>query len=168
MKLKLLWFIGLLLITMLLSAFVQAPTVASSPGTFIVASPPAQEPEPIEIPKTFMAVVQLLGSPILLGVVLSLMFKEWVWFIGQKTWVKWVMTLGLCVFLPIISQALQLYLPAAAWQFLEQWWPIVASGLAVWVASQVWNQIYNKKIDRQYSVFETAATAKEDVKNSKL
>jgi len=112
---------------------------------------------PIEIPKTFMDVVGLLGSPLLIGVVLSLMFKEWVWFINQKTWVKWVMTLGVCVFLPIISTALKLYLPASAWTFLEQWWPVVASGLAVWVASQVWNQIYNKQIIRQTSVFDKNA-----------
>jgi hypothetical protein len=169
MKLKLLLFVGLLLMTLLLlSAFVQAPTVAVTvPKTVIVASPPAQEPEPIEIPKTFMQVVQLLGSPLLLGVVLSLMFKEWVWFIAQKPWVKWLMTLGVCLFLPILSQVLQEYLPASAWNFLEHWWPVAAGGLAVWVASQVWNQIYNKKIDRQYSVFEPAAATKQQAADNK-
>jgi hypothetical protein len=82
------------------------------------------------------------------------MLKEWPWFIGLPIWAKWTGTLLVCVLMPIISQVIQEFLPASAWTFLEHWWPFVAIGMGVWVASQVWNQVFNKKVDRQYSVFE--------------
>lgn len=111
----------------------------------------------IEIPKTFLEVVKLLGSPLLIGIVLSLMLKEWVWFTGLKPWMKWTLTLLVSVLMPLLSRIIETYLPLNVMAFLESWWPTVAAGIAVWVASQVWNQIYNKKVDRQYSVFEVKA-----------
>lgn len=121
----------------------------------------------MDIPKTFADLIVLIGSPLFIGVVMSLLIKEWVWFQDKAKWVKWAITLGICIILPVISQALRLYLPPAAWAFLEQWWPVVASGMGVWVASQVWNQFVNKKAERQVSVFDTTGLKKEDTKAEK-
>jgi len=99
--------------------------------------------EGITIPQTFMELVTLIGSPVFIGVVLSLLLKNWTWFMQLQSKVKWILTLLVAVALPVISRVLILYLPTGFVMIAEDWWPTLMIGFTVWVSSQVWNDTYN-------------------------
>jgi hypothetical protein len=106
------------------------------------------------IPETFLDVIKIIGSPVLIGIVLSLMLKEWTWFAGQKPAVKWSVTLAVSVLLPVLSQVLITCLPAS-WMVVMEWiWVPARVGLAAWAVSQGWNVVINNRASRQTSVFD--------------
>jgi hypothetical protein len=114
----------------------------------------------MEIPATFADLLKLIGSPIFIGIVLSLIIKQWVWFANQQPTVKWLFVGAICIVLPILSRALTLYLPPSVLLFIEDWWPTLAVGLGIWVTSQVWNDVFNNRIaTRKQSLFLKAPDA---------
>lgn len=99
----------------------------------------------MEIPTTFMDLLKLLGSPLFVGIVISLLASRWSWFVAQTNEVKFWLTGLICVVLPILSQATLTYLPPEWVTFCETWWPSVVIGMGVWVSSQAWYLILGKQ-----------------------
>lgn len=107
----------------------------------------------MDIPKTFSDLLNTIGSPIFIGLVITFLLKEVPAFAKAKPWVKWTVTLLLSIFLPVASRALMLYLPPDVRAFMDQWWPTVAIGLGVWLSSQLGYQFITSKQQRKTSVF---------------
>jgi len=96
----------------------------------------------MELPSTFKDFLTMIGSPIFIGVVLSVLLVRWAWFVNLTDKVKFWIVGGVSIILPIVSRALVLYLPTGAVDFIEQWYPTVIIGLGVWMSSQVWNKLF--------------------------
>jgi hypothetical protein len=99
----------------------------------------------IEIPATFLDFLKLIGTPLFLGIVISLLSSRWVWFVAQTNEVKFWLTGLVCIALPILSQAALTYIPQGAVTVIEAWWPAVVAGMGVWVTSQAWYFIFGDK-----------------------
>jgi len=96
----------------------------------------------MELPNTFKDFLTLLGSPLFIGVIISVLLVRWAWFVNLATQAKFWLVGLLCLGLPILSQVLLLYIPAPVVTFLEQWWPTVIIGMGIWMSSQIWNQLF--------------------------
>jgi len=96
----------------------------------------------MELPATFADFLSLIGSPIFIGVILSVILVRWTWFVNLSNKAKFWIVGAVSILLPIISQALVLYLPTGVSAFLEQWYPTVVIGMGVWMSSQVWNKLF--------------------------
>ena len=99
----------------------------------------------MDIPATFIDAVKLIGSPLFVGIAVSLIANRFAWFKSQTGTVKFWLTGFFCVFLPVLSQAILTFVPVEAVKFLEAWWPSVVVGLGVWVSSQAWFEIFGNK-----------------------
>jgi len=96
----------------------------------------------MELPATFKDFLTLIGSPVFVGVVLSVILVRWQWFVNLQNKVKFWLVGAVCLFFPIASRALTLYLPAGVVDFIEQWYPTVVIGMGIWMSSQVWNKLF--------------------------
>ena len=96
----------------------------------------------MELPTTFSDFLVLIGSPLFVGVILSVLLVRWPWFVNlgtqAKFWIVGLVSLGL----PILSQVLLLYIPADIVLFIEGWWPPIVIGMGIWMSSQVWNKLF--------------------------
>ena len=97
------------------------------------------------LPTTFLDFLNLIGSPVFLGVVLSLLATRWQWFNDQSNSVKFWLTGLICVILPVLSQVGITYIPANVMTIIGQWWPTVMIGVGAWVSSQAWYIIFGPK-----------------------
>jgi hypothetical protein len=102
-----------------------------------------------QLPQTFIEFLKLIGSPVFIGILISLLIREWVWLSKQKSEVKVMVIFLLCVGFPIVSQVVILYLPIAAVAFIEAWWPVVMVGVGSFIASQVWHDYTKNKIRQE-------------------
>jgi hypothetical protein len=110
----------------------------------------------MEIPNTFKEFLTLIGSPIFIGVVISVLLVRWEWFVNLPNKAKFWLVGVICVFLPIASQALVLYLPAGVVVFIEFWWPPFVVGVGMWTSTQIWNILFGAN-----GVIKRAATIKQ-------
>jgi len=96
----------------------------------------------MEIPSTFKDFLTLIGSPVFIGVVISVLLVRWAWFVNLPSKSKFWIVGAVSVLLPIASQALVLYLPLGVVEFLEKWWPPFVIGIGVWTSTQIWNNLF--------------------------
>jgi len=98
----------------------------------------------MELPVTFKDFLVFLGSPVFLGIVISILLVKWAWFnsLGDKS--KFWIVGAICLVLPIASRALTLYLPESAVIFIEDWWPTIVGGFGIWTTTQIWNKLFGK------------------------
>jgi len=94
------------------------------------------------LPETFKDFLSLIGSPVFIGVILSVILVRWAWFVNLSNKAKFWIVGGVSIFLPILSRALTLYLPVGVVDFIEQWFPTVVIGMGIWMSSQVWNKLF--------------------------
>jgi len=94
------------------------------------------------LPETFKDFLSLIGSPVFIGVILSVILVRWAWFVNLSNKAKFWIVGGVSIFLPILSRALTLYLPVGMVDFIEQWFPTVVIGMGIWMSSQVWNKLF--------------------------
>jgi len=94
------------------------------------------------LPETFKDFLSLIGSPVFIGVLLSVILVRWAWFVNLPNKAKFWIVGGVSIFLPILSRALTLYLPVGMVDFIEQWFPTVVIGMGIWMSSQVWNKLF--------------------------
>ncbi len=117
-----------------------------------------------EIPETFGALVAWLALPSTGGIILATGLKQWTWYQSRKRWAKWSIALGMALVFTIGIKCAMLFIPGSpfpaptyvtAWEFLEFWYPVVAQGLIVFVASGVWNDKYinSLPVEKQGSFF---------------
>jgi hypothetical protein len=99
-----------------------------------------------ELPQTFIEFLKLIGSPVFIGVAVSLLVRESPWFELQKPIKKVLVVFGICMGFPIISNVLLLYLPVAVVAFLEMWWPVLMTGVGAFIASQIWHTYTKSKV----------------------
>ncbi|MBA4420257.1 MAG: hypothetical protein C0391_03845 [Anaerolinea sp.] len=96
----------------------------------------------MELPTTFQAFLTLLGSPIFIGVIISVLLIRWAWFVNLQTKAKFWIVGAISLGLPIISRLLIIYLPGQVVVFVETWWPTLVGGMGIWMSSQVWNKLF--------------------------
>lgn len=96
----------------------------------------------MELPSSFQAFLTWIGSPVFIGIIISVLLVRWEWFVNLSNQAKFWIVGGVSMFLPILSRALILYLPVNAVAFIEDWWPTLVIGAGVWVSSQVWNLMF--------------------------
>jgi len=97
------------------------------------------------LPETFKDFLSLIGSPVFIGVILSVVLVRWAWFVNLSNKAKFWIVGGVSILLPILSRALTLYLPAGMVDFIEQWFPTVVIGMGIWMSSQVWNKLFGSE-----------------------
>ena len=120
----------------------------------------------MELPNTFKEFLSLIGSPIFIGVVISVLLVRWQWYVNLQNKVKFWIVGAICLILPIISRILILYLPAGVVEFIEQWYPTVVIGLGIWMSSQIWNKLFGSDgaISRAATIKQiNAATKKQTI-----
>lgn len=94
------------------------------------------------LPNTFKDFLTLIGSPIFIGIILSVLLVRWAWFVNLSNTYKFWITGLVCIVLPLVSRALTLYLPANVVLFIEDWFPTLVIGAGVWTSSQIWNKLF--------------------------
>lgn len=115
------------------------------------------------LPSTFKDFLTMIGSPVFIGVILSIILVRWQWFVNLQNKTKFWIVGAISILLPIISRALTLYLPSSAVDFIEQWFPTVIIGIGVWTSSQVWNKLFGADgaISRAATIKEITAPTKQ-------
>jgi hypothetical protein len=98
----------------------------------------------MELPITFMGLLTVIGSPVFIGIIISVILVRMTWFVDLNKPKFWIVG-AICIGLPIISRLLILYLPLTVVDFLEFWWPTVVTGMGVWTSSQIWNIFFGEK-----------------------
>lgn len=96
----------------------------------------------MELPNTFKDFLTMIGSPVFIGVIISVLLVRWPWFVNLQNKAKFWLVGAVCLILPIISKALTMYLPVSAVEFIEQWFPTLVLGMGIWMSSQIWNQLF--------------------------
>lgn len=96
----------------------------------------------MELPSTFKDFLTLIGSPVFIGVIISVLLVRWQWFVNLQNKAKFWIVGAICLLLPIASRALTLYLPAGVVEFIEQWFPTLVVGMGIWMSSQIWNKLF--------------------------
>lgn len=91
-----------------------------------------------QVPVTFSQTLVYIGSVGFIGILVSVFFKKWAWFQVQPKNIKVWIVLGVCLFFPILSRALTLYLPPDFIKAAEAWWPTITAGLGMFASSQVY------------------------------
>ena len=99
----------------------------------------------MEIPSTFKDFLTLIGSPVFIGVVISVLLVRWAWFVNLPSKAKFWIVGAISILFPIASQALVLYLPAGVVVFIEFWWPPFVIGIGIWTSTQVWNNLFGER-----------------------
>jgi hypothetical protein len=117
-----------------------------------------------ELPDTFWGFLLWLSMPTTAGIVLSLALRNWNWYQSIKRAGKFILALLLSLIIVIGAKVLMIYIPGSpevapvyntTWAFFDYWYPIVAQAVLVFVASNIWNDKYNKSLPvaTQKSVF---------------
>jgi hypothetical protein len=96
----------------------------------------------MELPNTFTDFLSLIGSPVFVGVIVSVLLVRWGWFMSLGNQAKFWLVGAVCIVLPFASKLLIVYLPGAAVVVIEQWWPTLVAGMGIWMSSQVWNKLF--------------------------
>lgn len=96
----------------------------------------------MELPSTFQEFLTMLGSPIFIGVIISVLLVRWPWYAGLTNKAKFWIVGAISILLPVLSHVLILYVPAQVNAVIEQWWPTVVGGMGIWMSSQVWNKLF--------------------------
>lgn len=96
----------------------------------------------MNLPNSFKDFLTLIGSPVFIGVIISVLLVRWPWFVNLQNKIKFWIVGMICLILPIISKALTMYLPVGVVDFIEQWFPTVVLGMGIWMSSQIWNQLF--------------------------
>jgi hypothetical protein len=117
----------------------------------------------MELPSTFKDLLTMIGSPLFIGVILSVLLVRWQWFVNLGNKTKFWLTGLVCILPPILSRILVLYLPVGAVDFIEQWYPTVLIGAGVWVSSQAWNKLFgaNGAVSKAQTIKQINAPVKE-------
>lgn len=72
-----------------------------------------------------------------LGIVISFLFAEIPFLRNLSKEKKRYAVLGLCIGLPLLSQAILLNVPEAYIQSIEPYWKVIALGFLAWTSSQI-------------------------------
>jgi phosphoglycerol transferase MdoB-like AlkP superfamily enzyme len=96
-------------------------------------------------PSTFMEFLKLLGSPLFIGIIVSVILVKWQWFNSLGAKLKFWLTGLVCVGLPILSGVAVEYMTPAVLAFAEHWYPFLVIGMGVWASATGWNKLFGIK-----------------------
>lgn len=119
----------------------------------------------MELPNTFKDFLTLIGSPVFIGIIISVLLVRWAWFVNLQNKAKFWIVGAICLILPIVSKALTMYLPVGVVEFIEQWFPTLVIGMGIWMTSQVWNKLFGSDgaISRAATIKQINAPTKQQV-----
>jgi hypothetical protein len=104
------------------------------------ADPPAPTPVP-----SLVEFLKLLASGVIVGPAIAFLFERFKWFQNLSSdgrfWVVFALSIGL----PMLGTVLLQFVPANVWATLEPFWAALATGVMIWVGSQLAHRFEQKR-----------------------
>ena len=125
-------------VTLILVALLSAG-IALAQGT----DPPA----PPQVP-SLVEFLRLLASGIIVGPAIAFLFERFKWFQNLSSDGRFWVVLALSIGLPMLGTILLQFVPADVWVQLEPFWNALATGVLIWVGSQLAHRFEQKRADR--------------------
>ena len=128
---------------LLISLVILALFVIALPAAAQGAEPPAPPPVP-----SLVEFLKLLASGIIVGPAIAFLFERFKWFQNLSSDGRFWVVLALSVGLPMIGTVLLQFVPADVWAQLEPYWAALATGVMIWVGSQLAHRFEHERTDR--------------------
>lgn len=140
--------IAVIIMFVVLLALIVVPVMAQS------ATPvPTHDAGTLPPTDTFGQLLVALLDPAFLGITLTFILREWLWFQGLESKYKWLIVIGLSVAIPMGARLLLLYLPDNIVAVIDQIYPAVRAMMILFSSGQVVFAKVIKEDDRKQSVF---------------
>jgi hypothetical protein len=96
----------------------------------------AEPPAPPQVP-SLVEFLRLLASGVIVGPAIAFLFERFKWFQNLSSdgrfWVVFALSIGL----PLLGATLLQFVPADVWTQLDPFWNALATGVLIWVGSQL-------------------------------
>ena len=95
-----------------------------------------EPPAPPQLP-TLVGFLQMLASGVIVGPAIAFLFERFKWFQNLSSDGRFWVVLALSLGLPMLGTVLLQFVPADVWVKLEPFWATLATGVMIWVGSQI-------------------------------